>query len=235
MTLLHPTVLLHGCQVFSTTWAPSKSAPPSPLCHSHQELGLCCPRTGMQRYSSTQLFGISAFEHHLLDITTLNPLQARDAGWLPVISQQDAGVWKQGACPRHPWDALAYSVPVYCGRAPQWINQCPLKTIRVQRDAHHKEKSNCQIQLSLPYMTEQLTTHWIWMKHSAEKRCLWEYLKCIVTKRMELHRLWWCNISSCSSNLQRSPVYHNAGVDDWQRELRQVRQDGQLSPSIYSP
>lgn len=142
ITLPHPAALLHGCQVFSSTCVPSRSAPPAPLCHGHQKLGLCCLRTGEQRYSSTRYFGIPAFEHPLLDITILNPLQASDAGRLPLITQQNAGAWEQGACPGHPGDALAHNVSACCVRALQSINQCPLRTTTAQRQTHHREKSN---------------------------------------------------------------------------------------------
>lgn len=86
----------YSLALYLAAWASKKYDPTWKLWPRHHlcPLQVCSsqtqpPRTGTQRCSSTRLFGISAFEHPLLDITILNPLQASDAGRLPVITQQD--------------------------------------------------------------------------------------------------------------------------------------------------
>lgn len=54
---------------------------------------------------------MSVYEHPLLDITIFSSLQASDASRLPLLNQQNTGVWKKGACPGYPWDAPAYNTP----------------------------------------------------------------------------------------------------------------------------
>lgn len=136
-------------QLFTTQTCSSWPTLPANTATTTKNWGSTTRELECRGTSGTRLLGISVYEHPLLDITIFSSLQASDASRLPLLNQQNAGRWKEGACPRYPQDAPEHNVPSAPGGQVtlhryihSGISQCSLKTIRAQRHTHNKEKSN---------------------------------------------------------------------------------------------